>query len=179
MRTQLTAAGLTCPPSYRPNGSTRCVYVVNNQTASATAAAAACGPNPLVDVQDLVQYTNLKLYLQVQGTPLASYWTQYNYNAGVLTPSSAIVGNASNFNGSSSGSMGQCVAIQQQGLFVLTPCSNTLPFICVGDTQGTAVEVYRCGDNWLKYYNTLILCSSNHTHRLHNCHAHYADLFLQ
>ena len=132
-----TVTGLTCPPNYRPNGSTRCLYVVNNQTASATAASTACGPDALVDVQDQLQYTNLRLYLQVQGTPSVSYWTRYSYTAGGLTPSSAIVGNPGNFNGTSSGSSGQCVAIQQQGLFVVTSCANALPFICVSDTQGT------------------------------------------
>ncbi|KAL5486420.1 hypothetical protein EMCRGX_G018892 [Ephydatia muelleri] len=125
------AIGLTCPPNYRPNGSTRCLYVVNNQTAAATSAS--CGSNFLVDVQDQLQYANLKLYLQVQGTPNSAYWTRYSFSA----PSafSTIVSNSTNFNGTSNGSSGQCVAIQQKGLFVVASCSTNLPFICVSDTQ--------------------------------------------
>ncbi|KAL5486418.1 hypothetical protein EMCRGX_G018890 [Ephydatia muelleri] len=125
------AVSLTCPPNYRPNSSTRCLYIVNNQTAAATSAS--CGSNFLVDVQDQLQYANLKLYLQVQGTPNSAYWTRYSFSA----PSafSTIVSNSTNFNGTSNVSSGQCVAIQQQGLFVVASCSTNLPFICVSDTQ--------------------------------------------
>ena len=99
-----------------------------------------------MDVQDQLQYANLKLYLQVQGTPNSAYWTRYSFSA----PSafSTIVSNPINFNGTPSGSSGQCVAIQQKGLFVVASCSTNLPFICVSDTQGKGLQTCnKCDQN--------------------------------
>ena len=139
-------ASFHCPAGHYPYGGCSSCFKIVDTSLNFDGARRYCihdlGGN-LVTTEDSIQLTLLSRYLGGLresrrlwiGYRLSSFGTRIGLK-GNQAPD--VVQNDRNFNGSTSGDVDSCIGIQG-GKYVVVPCDQTLPFICVITYNGECV----------------------------------------